>query len=498
MKLKASAAAAVTRRPPTNWFSGTLFALLIIILTLDAADAQRSAEELNPAEEWVVAQVSAGKIADLTEKFPDEEKEKRKLSAEFLENLLIGTLPGVKPRRNRVLIRCAIIDEAIDLDGLPIQYQVMLDHCQFNSSVTFTRAGLASSVSFDGSTFEKEATFNSMKVGGSAFFHDTIFKGPASFVSIDIANNFEANGARFLNKEEGADFSGMKVGNYALFRNVVFGGPVSFIWANIGTTFEAQEAQFRNKKKIARFNGMKVGGYALFKDAVFKGSVNLDYTDFGLLDLSSPFWPKRAAQFHMHGMSYKSIRAVREDEPKSHKALLKLAHHSAYSADVYGNLEDFFLRRGYRDDADRAFIAGKRRERKETLHGLGYLGSYLLDWLVGYGRRPWQAGIPCAVLVALGCVFFSPRKMELQKSEDVPKGYSGKKKEPQKSEHAPRGYSRFWYSLGLFLPFVDLQTVKMWKPKDDQTFLRNYMRLHILLGWILIPLVLAALTGLIK
>jgi hypothetical protein len=70
--------------------------------------------------------------------------------------------------------------------------------------------------------------------------------------------------------------------------------------------------------------------------------------------------------------------------------------------------------------------------------------------------------------------------------------------EPQKPEDAPRVYNRFWYSLGLFLPFVDLQADKVWRPKADQTFLRNYMRVHILLGWILIPLVLAALTGLIK
>jgi hypothetical protein len=122
----------------------------------------------------------------------------------------------------------------------------------------------------------------------------------------------------------------------------------------------------------------------------------------------------------------------------------------------------------------------------------------MLYLLVGYGRRPWQAGIPCAVFVALGYVLFSPKKMELQEPEDAPRGYSGKKMELQEPEDAPRGYSRFWYSLGLFLPFVDLQAAKVWKPKADQTFLRNYVRAHIILGWILIPLVLAALTGLIK
>src|SRR5262245_22839172 len=105
----------------------------------------------------------------------------------------------------------------------------------------------------------------------------------------------------------------------------------------------------------------------------------------------------------------------------------------------------------------------------------------MLYLLVGYGRRPWQAGIPCVVVVALGCLVFSPQKME-----------------PQKSEDTLRVYNRFWYSLGLFLPVVDLQADTVWKPKADHTFLRNYTRVHALLGWILIPIVLAALTGLIK
>ncbi|HEY2626291.1 MAG TPA: hypothetical protein VGI41_06020 [Candidatus Udaeobacter sp.] len=226
---------------------------------------------------------------------------------------------------------------------------------------------------------------------------------------------------------------------------------------------------------------MKVRGYAFFSKAVFEGPADFSYADFAWLDLSSPFWPKVAGQFHMQGMSYKYIRAIPENEPESHKALLKLTDKSAYTADVYSNLEEFFLRQGYRADADRAFIAGKRRERKENLHGLRWLWSFFLDGFVGYGRRPWQACIPCAAFVALGYFLFSPKKMELQKPEDT-----------------HRVYSRFWYSLGLFLPFVDLQVDKVWKPKDSRTCLRNYMRVHILLRWILIPIALAALTGLIK
>ena len=477
MKLKAPAAVLATARLPL----GIFFAVFLTIIYASSAVAKTGAGALNPVETWVVAQVRIGEIADLSKQFPDKEKDKRRLSAHFLEDLLMGALTGLKPHRHGVRIIGAIIDEPIDLQNAQIRCQVWLDHCQFNKSVTFYGANFAEFVSFENSAFKAEANFESMKVGGTAFFQNAVFDGPVNFVSADIGW-LEANGAQFRNKEKLATFGAMKVGGTAFFQNAVFDGPVNFVGANIASNFQANGVQFQNMEQRANFNSMKVGGAALFNDAVFEGSVDLRNADFAWLDLSSPFWPKDAAQFSMQGMSYKYIRAgPLYDEPESHKALLTLADQSVYTADVYSNLEEFFLRQGYRDDADRAFIAGKRRERKENLHDLGWLGSWLLDWLVGYGRRPWQAGIPCAVLVALGCVLFSPKKME-----------------PQKPEDTPRVYSRFWYSLGLFLPFVDLQADKVWKPKADQTFLRNYMRVHIMLGWILIPIVLAALTGLIK
>jgi hypothetical protein len=759
MKLKAPDDDAATAFSPINCFSAICLAAFLTIVHPSTGVAERGAGELNATEQWVVTQTRGGEIADLSKQF--KEKDKRKLSAHFLEELLTGALPGIKLHRHGVRVIGAIIDESVDLANAQIPCEVWLEYCQFNASADFNSANFAGTISFENSAFkadagfnsmkagravfndavfegpvdfisadianfeanrakfqnkEKEATFNSMKVrgyaffknavfegpadfggadiasnlqaqdarfqnkeksanfssmkvggdasfndavfegpvsfilgdiagnftahetkfqnkekganfsslkvrgyafylsgavfegpaefgsaniastfaapgakfqnkekqanfggmkvGGYAFFNDAVFEGPVNFalaeiatalsaneakfqnkekeanfssmkiggytffndavfegpvnfvlseiagnfhaneakfhnkereanfnaikirgdaffknaafegpvnlVSADIASNFEAQGAKFQNKQKEASFGGMKVGGYALFNEAVFEGPVNFVGADVAGNFAAGKARFKNKEKDVSFGGMKLGGHAFFNDAVFEGPVNLNYADFAWLDLSNTVWPKVAGKFHMQGMSYKYLRAA-QNEPESHRALLRLADRSAYSADVYNHLEEFFLGQGYRDDADRAFIKGKRRERKENLHGLSWVGSCLLDWLVGYGRRPWQAGIPCAALVALGCILFSPKKME-----------------PQKPEDTPRVYSRFWYSLGLFLPFVDLQADKVWKPKADQTFLRNYMRVHIMLGWILVPLVLAAVTGLIK
>jgi hypothetical protein len=234
---------------------------------------------------------------------------------------------------------------------------------------------------------------------------------------------------------------------------------------------------------------LQVEGSAEFVDIKVQKSADLSDGNFITLDLSGSVWPKDASMLRMQRMSYKYVGAA-HDEPQSHEALLKLIGHSAYTADVYSNLETFFSRQGYRGDADRTFMAGKRREREEYFHTAQWflwLGSLMLDLLVGYGRHPWQAGWFCLAVIGIGCVLFPLKKMELQDPED----------RTLPEEDRPR-YNRFWYSLGLFLPVVDFKTTEIWGPKKQCRFLRNYLHVHILLGWILVPIFLAAITGLIK
>jgi hypothetical protein len=70
LKPRAPAPTAATARLSINWFPGIcLAAFLTIISASGAAGAQTSAKGLNPAEKWVIAQVTAGKAADLSEQF---------------------------------------------------------------------------------------------------------------------------------------------------------------------------------------------------------------------------------------------------------------------------------------------------------------------------------------------------------------------------------------------------------------------------------------------
>src|SRR5882762_920900 len=263
MKSKAPDDAAATTLSPINWFSGICLAAFLTIIYPSTGVAKRGAGELNATEEWVVTHTNAGEIADLSKQFPDKEKDKRKLSAHFLEELLTGALPGIKLHRHGVRIIGATIDERVDLENAQIPCEVWLEHCQFNADANFNGASFSGTVSFENSTFKADAGFNSMKVG-RAVFNDAVFEGPVDFGSADIASNLGAQVAKFQNKETEANFSNMKVGGDAYFNDAIFEGPVSFILADIAGNFTGYAARFQNKEKGANFSSLKVRGYAFF------------------------------------------------------------------------------------------------------------------------------------------------------------------------------------------------------------------------------------------
>jgi len=191
----------------TGWFLSLLFGASLFTVFPSTAAAQTGAEIMNPAEQWIVGQVSDGKTVDLTLQFPGKEKYGQKLSAHFLEQLIMGTLPGFKPHRNGVRIVNAIVDDPIDLTNAQIQCEVRLEHCQLMKGATFIRARLAGLLSFDGTAFNGDANFHHVKAEESIFLRKTVFKGQANFDSAEITGNFVAGWAAFQNKENPADFT---------------------------------------------------------------------------------------------------------------------------------------------------------------------------------------------------------------------------------------------------------------------------------------------------
>ena len=329
---------------------------------------------------------------------------------------------------------------------------------------------------------DKAANFDQMTVGNTAFFNGAVFAGPVDFCYAQIEGSFEAYDAKFNNPDKAANFGHMTVGNTAIFNGTVFAGPVDFRYAQIEGSFEANGAKFNNSDKAANFVRMTVGNTAFFNDAVFAGPVDFRDAEFIILHIQNTSWPAESESVILIGMTYKHINAGPE-KGTWRKKILAWVDGSKYSGQPYVQLEEFFRAAGYPERADRVFIARKQRERSEALEGLtAWLWDQFLDNFVGYGRKPERVLVWSVLVVLLGALPFRRREYM----------------EPQKREYASRPYNPFWYSLDLFLPFVDLRMAKVWMPMQDRRFARQYARVQIILGWILIPIGLAAIMGIIQ
>ena len=102
--------------------------------------------------------------------------------------------------------------------------------------------------------------------------------------------------------------------------------------------------------------------------------------------------------------------------------------------------------------------------------------------LVGYGRRPENALYASGVVVLIGSLVFWDRRNLV----------------PRDAKHSSHDYSPFWFSFDLLTPFIDLHQADTWVPRQGWWFGRNYAHLQRILGWILVPIGIAAITGIIK
>jgi uncharacterized protein YjbI with pentapeptide repeats len=448
--------------------------------------------------------------------------------------------------------------QSASFTGLRVEESVDFADAEFQGQALFERMHVEGSAGFAEAKFQGQALFERMHVGDMADFTAATFHGLALFDKMQVGDTarFLQSAVIFTDavfKDSGGTyFRNMHVGGDAFFTAAKFGGPVYFAKTILGgkaafvnTTFVGavmltqatfgdiliqgpatqarRSADFklldvsqtvvkggltiRNvtlQKFIASF--LTVEGSMSLNQVTMKVEANLQHSRLKIFALCHVTWPELKGPNHepsvyFEGLFYQHISARNADadgqcpsstvmgavtsEGKEEEKDLLLALHgkTQFSPSIYVNLETFFQRQGDFLYADEVFKTRKERERREVLKGLDWWWNLVLDVFVGHGRNPGRALGWSILVVALGCMMFrGEHAMEPQSSE----------------QGTPRNYNCLWYSLDLFLPFIDLQMANAWLPKEGRRVARTYVRIHILLGWIMIPIGMAAISGIIQ
>jgi hypothetical protein len=487
----------------------------------DATDGPKSpnpALPQNDAERYVDAQLARDAIADLNALPAD----KRTLRAAFLVSLLTG--PAARTAQHGVRIAHASVIDRIDLAYAVIATRIQLTDCLL-TEVDLSNAELQRGASFLRSDFAHGAYFGNARVHYTLDVQGATFHGGADFGVLQ-ADSFDANRTRFLSTSELVSFNSMKIANNAVLYGAEFDGPTIFLGANVGgilgldgstfakdvqlqtmivsgpftfrswdqrngpaqrilqthfqgvdlsgttaRSFDGSDARFDKKVK---FGGVQSSGAFSLTNAVFNDDVFFAGARLRLFQV-------KGATFN-HGLDLADMQYTQVECGKADDCFVDYVEHANYSPRAYAQLENFLRDSGHAGEADDVEYRRQSRERRSELKAgsPAWMWSSFLWLFVGYGKHPELAFFWGGLFVIANIVVFRRREYMDRRDDKGPE----------------RGFSPFWYSLDAFFPVVDLDARTVWIPKAR--WRRTYLRIQTLIGWVLIPIALAALGGIIK
>lgn len=453
------------------------------------------------AEEQLIADLQNNGDSDL---YKSKDKTIR---PEFLKALITRTPPFSAVLTNGMMISNATIKGKLVLNDVSIPFGLTFRGCTFEDGVEFDGDRFSQYLSFEGSSDRSTqisggASFIGIKVGTVMSLRDVKFSGPIDLTDAEIEGRLTVESVSFDHASE-ADFKLRKAGDID-FRKSHFAGGLNLSDADVSSLqidgTPDPMSLYIDGLRIARglalthitfkeLGASVVDARSVVFDGVIPGhDIDLSSARFRIFTIEGfDEWkstPKTSGDFNVAGLTFDELEIDKkkekdQDPAKAGDSMLDVidSPRCQYSSQIYLQLEKFLRSHGKPDEADKVFIHMRRRER-DQLSWWRWPPNLVLDVLVGYGKKPWRAGIFAIILIVTGTFLF---REKLMVHDD--------------DKCTDEWYVPFWFSLDLLSP-VDLGISKKWRA--DKPGLRHYSQVHRILGWILIPLIAAAITGIIK
>jgi len=384
-------------------------------------------------------------------------------------------------------------------------------------------------------TFRGGASFNSLKCSYNGFFDKTRFlsEQEVDFSHASFGENLQCNEVIFMG---GTNFSSLECGNSGWFVKAEFLSErkANFIYASFGGNLVCTEANFKGEVSFSAlkcggvgwFNGTRFeckeevsfgftqfGGKLEFASAQFAGSVNLSAASISqelsltgaqfehrvtlydasidLLVLDDDRFPFKEGSLDLRGFTFNRFKGPAANSEERAIAFATAQDPTIFSRDPYLQLEKYYENIGDDSRGRRVYYQGRSefREKARTQNKWSLMRS-ILDWfwkvLTGYGIKIWPLLAISSVFLVIGTLVFY-----------VPQDTLTKANGPASIIPWEEGLLyRFLYSLDLFLPIVNLRVDEQWVPNG--LLLQEYATIHTLVGWLIVPLLLAALAGIMR
>jgi hypothetical protein len=196
------------------------------------------------------------------------------------------------------------------------------------------------------------------------------------------------------------------------------------------------------------------------------GSVDLRHARIGTLRDDPGAWP---GQLRFDGLTYDDLApqlSVGQRLQWLDRAV------DGFQPQPYEQLASWYRSIGHDQDARRVLLASQRKHRVGLRPAARFWGA-VQDGLVGYGYRPWLAGLWLLGLLTSGTAYFSANHPQ----PAVP--------------HQDTSFNAFGYTLDLILPVVNLGQQSSWNPQGVSQAVAYAL---IIGGWVLATALVAGIT----
>jgi hypothetical protein len=183
-----------------------------------------------------------------------------------------------------------------------------------------------------------------------------------------------------------------------------------------------------------------------------------------------------------------------QGEKDQARDLVKAQDPSRFSRDPYQQLEKYYTGIGDDAEANDIYLEGRRALRENAYQQntstkwtpRQMINDEILRLLTGYGVKIGRLFVIALIFLALGTLVFYLPDNALQAASGSAEALPW--------QEGP--LYRAAYSLDLFLPVVNLHVDENWEPNGP--WLQAYAIAHATVGWLIVPLLLAALAGIIR